>query len=383
MSSTERSTAAPALPTAVIRQSPEDFVVEELPAYEPSGRGEHLFVTIRKTGRTTLDVLRELSRALDVDDRGAGYAGLKDRHAVTTQTLSLPLPIARDARAALEAVQVEGVEVLAATRHDNKLKPGHLVGNRFRLVLRDVPEARVREVCQAFEELATTGVPNSFGPQRFGRDGDNPERALAWLTGKSRGPRDKRTQRLWFSALQSLMFNELLEQREREGTWSTVLAGDLAKKHDSGGLFVVPEDGPEHDDAVDRAHRGEISATGPMFGAKMRWPEGRPAEMEKAVVDATAGGIERFGALRHLGQGTRRVLRIVPTALDIRPPQRSGDGITVSFVLPKGGYATTVLGRVCHIVDATRATSADSATTPVTIPDSEASPDGEQAKGPR
>jgi len=362
------------LPTAVIRRTPTDFVVEELAAYEASGQGEHLFVTIRKTGRTTIDVVRELARGLDIDDRGAGYAGLKDRHAVTTQTLSMPFPIARDPGEALAAISIEGVEILEVKRHDNKLKPGHLLGNRFRLTLRDCAPDRVAEICRGFEELAKTGVPNSYGPQRFGRDGDNPQRALEWLSGKSRGPRDKRTQRLWFSALQSLMFNRLLEQREGDGTWSTVLGGDLAKKHDSGGLFIVPEAGAEHDDAVARAGLGQISATGPMFGAKMRWPEGAVADMERAVVDSIAGGIERFQALRHLGQGTRRTLRIMPSELNIRPPQGSEDGIALSFVLPKGGYATTVLGRVCRIIDATRV----SAPAEVAAPDQQASPEGEK-----
>src|SRR5262245_28109849 len=119
-----------ALPPATIRAAPEHFVVEELPAYAASGRGEHLFVTLRKTGRTTPDVARDPCHALEVDPRGAGWAGMKDKHAVTTQTVSVPFPLARTVDPAIAALSLPGVEILAAARHDHKLKPGHLAGNR-------------------------------------------------------------------------------------------------------------------------------------------------------------------------------------------------------------------------------------------------------------
>jgi tRNA pseudouridine13 synthase len=260
------------LPSAVIRRSPEDFVVDEIPAYGASGKGEHLFITFEKRGLTTIDAVRALAQALDVDPRAAGHAGMKDRHAVTTQTASFGFPMARDAEAAVATIAVPGVRVIAAARHDNKLKPGHLVGNRFTITLRDVPAGAAEGVRAALLAIGRTGVPNAFGPQRFGRDGDNPERALAWLAGRERGPRDRRQQQLLFSALQSLLFNRVLDRRVAGGTWGAVLPGDLAKKLDTGGLFDVPLEGPELDEARARAEAGAIAATGPMFGAKMRWP---------------------------------------------------------------------------------------------------------------
>jgi tRNA pseudouridine13 synthase len=352
------------LPEAVIRRSPEDFVVEELPAYAASGKGEHLFITFRKRGLTTPDAVRALARSLGVDPRFAGWAGMKDRHAVTTQTVSFSLPMARDAEAAAAKISIPGVEVLAAQRHDNKLKPGHLLGNRFTLILRGIDADRVGAAIAILEEAGRIGVPNAFGPQRFGRDGDNPARALAWLAGTERGPRDKRDQRMLFSALQSLLFNEVLEKRIAAGTWASALAGDVAKKHDSGGLFDVPLEGPELDDARARAEAGLISATGPMYGAKMRWPQGEPLAIERAVLDASAIDDALLEARKSLGEGTRRALRLEVKELTVTEeivpaggtkaagPGGSGPGIVVRFVLPKGGYATTVLGRAFRLRDA-------------------------------
>ena len=349
------------LPAAVIRRAPEDFVVDEIPAYAPSGRGEHLYITFTKRQLTTIDAVSALARALGVDPRGAGFAGMKDKYAVTTQTASFAFPMARDAEAAVSAIAVPGITVLSTARHDNKLKPGHLLGNRFTIALADVPDDAVPALRTALEAIGRTGVPNAFGPQRFGRDGDNPARALAWIAGRERGPRNPREQRLLFSSLQSLLFNRVLERREAMGTWGAVLPGDVAKKHDSGGLFTVPLEGPELDDARARAEAGTISATGPMFGAKMRWPEGEPAAIEREILDAASPEPLNFDALRHLGEGTRRTLRLLVAEMttELREPEGStGRAVVVArFVLPKGGYATTVLGRACRLLDGSRGES--------------------------
>lgn len=357
-----------ALPRAVIRTTPADFVVVELPAYAPSGRGEHLYVTFRKTGRTTPDAVRDIARALDLDPRSAGWAGMKDRHAVTTQTASFLLPLARDPAEALR-ISVPGIEVLEATRHDNRLKPGHLEGNRFHIRLRGLDEAAAMTVRRRLEELTRTGVPNAFGPQRFGRDGDNPARALDWLAGRAPGPRDKNARRMLFSALQSWMFNRVLDLRVADGTWTTVLEGDVAKKHDSGGLFTVAP--ADLDDAVARAAAGTLSATGPMFGAKMRWPEGAPLRLEEQVLEQALGLTASVSApdatprdllarARSAGEGTRRPLRMMMTDLAItQGPEADLGSLEVSFVLPKGGYATTVLGSACNWVDAAAPGGAD------------------------
>jgi tRNA pseudouridine13 synthase len=346
------SIASTNLPSATIRTTPEDFIVDEIPAYPASGKGEHLFITLRKTGRTTIDVVRELARAFSVDQRGAGYAGMKDRHAITTQTISLQVPMAVDFEPILANVVLNGVEILEAKRHDNKLKPGHLDGNRFQIRLRCSSVDNALFIRAKLEETAKQGAPNFFGPQRFGRDGTNPARALAWLAGTSRGPRDRHEQRLLFSALQSMLFNQVLERRIADGSWTTVLPGDLAKKHDSGGLFLVPLEGPDLEDAKARAATLAISATGPMYGTKMRWPEGAVQTLEHEVLVAVVPDPKRLDDFRAYGEGTRRSLRMEVTEFKAADPDASGM-LAVSFVLPKGGYATTVLSTACQLVDAT------------------------------
>lgn len=340
------------LPTATIRTTPDDFIVDEIPAYPASGKGEHLFITLRKTGRTTIDVVRELARAFNADQRSVGYAGMKDRHAITTQTISLQVPMAVDFEPIVASLALNGVEILEAKRHDNKLKPGHLDGNRFQLRLRCASVEDALFIRAKLEETAKQGAPNFFGPQRFGRDGTNPTRALAWLAGKERGPRDRHEQRLLFSALQSMLFNQVLERRVADGTWTTVLPGDLAKKHDSGGLFLVPSEGPDLDDARARAASLAISATGPMFGTKMRWPEGSVKDLEHEVLVAVVPDPARLDDFRAYGEGTRRSLRMEVLEFKAADPDASGM-LAVSFVLPKGGYATTVLATACQLVDAT------------------------------
>lgn len=333
--------------SATLRTTPADFVVDELPAYDASGEGDHLYVTFRKTGLTTLHVVRALAERLGVDPREVGFAGMKDRHAVTTQIASFPFAQGRDSAEAL-GVALEGVSILDAKRHRNKLRTGHLRGNRFTITLRDLDAGGCATIERRLERVRAEGVPNAFGPQRFGRDGANPERALAWLNGKARPPRDKRERKLLFSALQSRAFNQVLAAREAEGAWSSVLLGDLAQKHDSGGVFLVSEG--DLDDARARATEGLISPTGPMFGVKMRWPEGRAAELEHEALAEMIDDPTRLAAFSNYGEGARRALRLWVDELTWK--REGADALVVSFVLTKGGYATTVLSRVCRLVDA-------------------------------
>jgi tRNA pseudouridine13 synthase len=296
--------------------------------------------------------VRELARAFGADQRSVGYAGMKDRHAITTQTISLQVPIAVDFEPILAKLSLNNVEILGAQRHDNKLKPGHLDGNRFQIRLRCASVDDALSIRAKLEDAAKQGAPNFFGPQRFGRDGTNPTRALAWMAGQERGPRDRHEQRLLFSALQSMLFNQVLEMRMADGTWTTVLPGDLAKKHDSGGLFLVPNEGPDLDDARARAASLTISATGPMYGAKMRWPEGSVRDIEMEVLTKVVPDLKRLDDFRAHGEGTRRSLRMEVTEFKGSDPDASGM-LMISFVLPKGGYATTVLATACRLVDAT------------------------------
>jgi tRNA pseudouridine13 synthase len=338
-----------ALATGRIKESPEDFVVEELPAYAPSGEGTHVYVRFTKTDLTTLDAVRVIARALGCEPREAGFAGMKDRRAVTTQTISLQTPrgvtpAGLTARAA--ALTLPGIVVHEAKAHGNKLKPGHLAGNRFTLVVRGVPLEAVPAAEAALRKVVAEGVPNAYGAQRFGRQGDNAARALAWLGGKERGPRDPRMQRLLWSSLQSAVFNAVLEARVTDGTFATALEGDLLKLRTSGGLFLCAD---VQTDAT-RASVGEVSPTGPMVGVGMRWPGGAPEALERRIAAGILGETFDLDATRRLGEGTRRALRV--WVEDLRwdvievEPGHSGACMRVYFVLPKGAYATTVLGSV-------------------------------------
>ena len=326
-------------PEATFRKSVDDFIVDEIPAFDASGEGEHLFLRIKKTNLTTNEAVGRICRALGVDERGAGYAGMKDKRAVATQTISVPFEVARSPDGARE-LDIEGVAIESVIRHRHKLKPGHLKGNRFTIVLRDLPVDEVPGVVDALECAGRHGVPNAYGPQRFGRDGNNPERALAWLAGHTAGPKDRRERRLLFSALQSELFNRVLERRQSEGTWDRPLEGDVLRKSDSGGIFLCVDEKTDGD----RAARGEVSPTGPIFGAKMRWPEGKPAMIEREILAAATGSDDPFSRHHTLGEGSRRPFVLRAVELTVEKIIAEQTALRVRFVLPKGGYATTLLG---------------------------------------
>jgi tRNA pseudouridine13 synthase len=330
------------LPRARIKASPDDFVVEEIPVYEPSGAGEHLFVRFEKRGLTTDDAVRTIARAMDVDLRAVGVAGLKDKVAVTTQWISLPAP-AKDAtiEARAQALALDGIRLLDARRHGNKLKTGHLRGNRFEIVVRGLAPEAYDGVVATLERIGREGAPNFFGAQRFGVRGDTAERARAWLTGKARAPGDPRKRRFEFSALQSAIFNAVLEARVADGTWNVPQLGDVLKKEESGGLFVCTDVQADRE----RASRGEVCPTGPIAGVKTKRPEGDMAALEDRIAAPWLEGVDLERA-RSLGEGTRRPLRLRVNGLSVREvmDREQTKGCKVCFVLPKGSYATTVLG---------------------------------------
>jgi tRNA pseudouridine13 synthase len=347
---------ATTLPRGRIKTSPEDFEVDEIPAYEPSGTGDHVYVCFRKRMLTTDEAVKAIVRALGLEIREAGIAGMKDKVAVTTQWISL---LSRDpeTEARVRALALDGIEILDVKRHNNKLKTGHLRGNRFTLVVREVEPSQIATVKAAFERIATEGVPNLFGAQRFGKYGDTAERAKAWLTGKERAPSDARMRRLHFSAWQSAIFNAVLEARIADRTWTVPLDGDLLKKEDTGGLFVCADVQTDRE----RALRGELCPTGPIVGDKMRWPERDALALEERISAPWLEGIDLRRA-RSLGEGTRRPLRLRVTETSfeevMKSPEAAGNPeqgarFRVRFVLPKGAYATTVLANAIEVFEST------------------------------
>ena len=322
-----------------IKATPEDFRVDERPAYPPSGAGPHLYLHVEKRGRTTREVVRALARALGVPERDVGYAGLKDRAAVTTQWLSLP--VARDPDPA--SLAGDGFRVLTASRHQNKLRPGHSRGNAFAVAVRGGDLERARACAGA---LSAAGLPNFFGPQRFGAGGATAALGLALLAPEPgpearRAGRDRFLKRLALSALQARIFNRWLAERLRDGLFAAALQGDVLKKLDTGGLFrcEAPEvDGP-------RVARFEVSPAGPMFGHKLELAGGEPGAREARLLAAEGLALADFARGGGEAEGTRRAARL-PVTVALEPlaggPEGT-DGYLARFELPKGSYATVVL----------------------------------------
>jgi tRNA pseudouridine13 synthase len=318
-----------------LKQSPEDFLVEEIPAYLPSGSGEHLYLWVEKRGLNTADAARTLARALGVRPEAASWAGLKDRRAITRQWLSFHCAVTPDP-AQLEA---PGIRVLSVARHVNKLRTGHLRGNRFRLRLAGVPAGQEQQAEAILDQLQQVGLPAYFGSQRFGAGARNLASAYAWIVEGGRAPQQPFLRKLLVSALQAGLFNAWLAERIEAGDFRRALAGDLLRKEDTGGLFLCED--PELDG--ERMARFEISATGPMFGARMRAPSGAALERERqqlARFGVSAAHLER---VERFGEGTRRPARVRPSQVSI---SRAGEDLWLEFGLPRGAYATELVSEL-------------------------------------
>jgi tRNA pseudouridine13 synthase len=318
-----------------LRATPEDFEVEELPVYAPSGDGEHVFAFIEKRQLTTPQAVRALCDALGLDARGSGWAGLKDRNALTRQWISL----AGTTPEAVKGAEVEGVRVLEASAHPQKLRTGHLRANRFVLRLRSVDPARLDDLRRVLSEIETRGMPNYYGEQRFGREGDNAERALRWVRGESRPPRPGFQRKLQMSSLQAELFNRCVASRVETSTLGQVFAGDVMKKHESGGVFI------SEDPLLDqpRADAWEISPTGPIFGAKMRWPAGAARAREEAVLADAGLRAEDFARWKRVAPGTRRFVRVPVGEIGLSVSDHT---VTLNFTLPAGAYATILVREI-------------------------------------
>ncbi len=337
-----RAHGAPVL-TARMRATPEDFFVEELAGFEASGSGEHLLLTIEKRGMNTAFAARSLAEWAGVTEMAIGYAGLKDRHAVTRQRFSVHLP--RKVAPDLAALQVDGLRVLEHSWHAKKLPRGALAGNRFVLVLRDVsgdPSA----IEDRLQKIAGRGVPNFFGEQRFGRGGDNLGKALAMFEGR-RVRRDERGMLL--SAARSALFNQVLQARVDAGCWDTGLDGEVWMLDGSRSVFG-PE--PFSTDLAQRLAGFDIHPSGPLWGrGELRSTQAAAAMEHAAIINPVAmrlrDGIERAGLKQE-----RRALRLRPAGMAwhwLDPAT-----LELAFGLPPGAYATVVLAELGALGDGAR-----------------------------
>jgi tRNA pseudouridine13 synthase len=319
------------LAEAQVKALPEDFQVTEQLGYELDGDGEHLWLWLEKTGQNTEWVVRELGKLWQLPQKAFGYAGKKDRQAVTRQWVSVHLPGSDDPD--WQTLSLPGVRVLEARRHRRKLQTGGLRANRFGLRLRAFHGDR-DAVAQRLQLLAQSGVPNYFGPQRFGRNGQNLAAATEWLADpKRRLPRHLRG--LYLSAMRSAIFNDCLSRRVAAGWWNQAMVGD-ALMTDSGGCFVMET----ADEAImQRVASGELQPTGLLSGRGNLMTQGEPRDWEEAVMachPVWQAGLEKAGMKQ-----ARRALRLLPE--DLSWHWVGDDILEVAFTLSAGTYATTLL----------------------------------------
>jgi len=327
--------------SGLIRSCPEDFVVEEIPRVTPEGEGSHLWLWVEKRSANTDWVARELAKAAGCPLRDIGYAGMKDRHAVTRQWFSVPVSESADEN--LAKLEAEGVTILEIHKHTRKLKRGTLNGNRFVLKIRAF-EGDSAETEQRLEQIKTGGVPNYFGPQRFGRHGGNVEKGYSLLKRRARMQRNKKS--IYLSAIRSYMFNHLLAERVRQGVWNTMIVGDLAMLDGTNSIFPCDIVDAEIEE---RCQRLDIHPTGPLPGEKGTQPTSAAAELEQSVLSKWPELIEVLVSDRV--QASRRSLRLIPGDLEW---EFEGDTLELSFTLPPGAYATIILREVLVASEAER-----------------------------
>jgi tRNA pseudouridine13 synthase len=340
-----RAYGAPPI-TCRLRAEPTDFIVDEILAFGPDGAGEHRLLRVRKTDCNTDWVARRIAVLAGVPHKVVGYAGLKDRHAVTTQWFSVHLgPRPEPDWSVLAA---DGIEVLETHAHKRKLRRGLLAANAFELRLRDVVGDRVA-LERRMQTIARSGVPNYFGPQRFGRDGGNLYRAAAMFAGlpaaDDRGRRAGRQLRgLYLSAARSQLFNEVLALRVERADWHRALPGERLQLFGSHSHFLA--------EAIDerireRVASGDVLPTGPLFGAGEPLTTGDIAMLEAGVAarfPTWLAGLADAGM-----EQERRPLVLNPE--DVCPEWLAPDELRLCFTLPAGSYATSLLRELAHWVE--------------------------------
>jgi tRNA pseudouridine13 synthase len=322
-----------------IKTEPEDFEVEEIPAYQPSGQGDHLFLWVEKRAMGAEYFIRQVARRLDLSVGDVGTAGLKDRHAVTRQMVSVPA----SAEERLGQLDGDGIRVLSVSRHTNKLKSGHLHGNRFRVRVRGVAADASLQLPPILERLRHGGWANYYGPQRFGRDGETLKLGLGMLAPSGDDARSKVRnpflRRLALSAAQSAVFNHYLARRVSDGLLRRVLPGDVMAKWPFGGLFVAEDVAREQA----RFDARETVSAGPIVGRKTFPAAGQAAEREAAILlesGIVPAALARFGKLL---PGTRRHNLIYADDLT---GNVQDDIVQLTFSLTAGSYATVLLREI-------------------------------------
>jgi tRNA pseudouridine13 synthase len=316
----------------VIKQRLEDFLVEEIPAYLPSGQGEHLYLWIEKRDMGGEYFQRQVAQRLGIAPGDVGTAGIKDRKAITRQWVSVP----QKAQDQIKHLEGDGIAVLRVDRHGNKLRPGHLHGNRFEIVIREVTDDKPLEGILA--RIREFGLPNYYGGQRFGRGHETLRMGWTLMHG-GRVQAGHFLRKLALSAVQSALFNLYLSQRMTDGLYRVVQDGEVMGKWPAGGMFIT------HDPPTEQARfeRREVVHMGPIFGSKMRSAGSLAHEREQRLLESLEVRKETFRAGHKLLEGTRRHNLIFIE--NLKAIAESG-AVRLSFSLPAGSYATVLLDEI-------------------------------------
>ena len=314
----------------MIRKTPEDFVVEEQLGFKPSGSGEHVFLQIEKRGENTDYVAGQLARFAEVAKRDIGFAGLKDRHAVTTQWFSVWLP-ARS-QPDWSEFYTDSIKLLKVDKHIRKLKRGALSGNNFSIKIRDW-QGDTDQTISRLKQIKNHGIPNYFGEQRFGHQGRNIDHALALFLGAKY---KKQLRGIYLSAARSYLFNLILSKRVMNQSWNQAVSGDLMMLDQSGSYFKLEQ---QDENIMHRMNTGKIHPTGALWGQGNSGLEGVAQEIEQSIINEyreLAEGLERMGL-----KNDRRALRVNVDSLNWQ--FFDNQTVELNFYLPAGSYATTVL----------------------------------------
>ncbi len=335
------------------KQTPRDFVVEEIPLYEFSGEGEHLILQVRKKNLSTNEMVGQIARYLGIKNKEIGYAGLKDKNAMTVQYISLH----KKHEEALENFNFDGIKILSKTYHNNKLRIGHLKGNRFYIKLKKVNPTSAEKIDEALKNIKKFGMPNFFGYQRFGNDGDNHILGEKLAKGEAR-ERNPRVKRLLINAYQSHLFNLWLSRRLEINTLVNsfkveeiesllnmpneevkkmkeqkhpfkLISGDVMEHYPHGRLFDF--EGEEED--LKRFYERDISPTGLLCGKKVRHATSTARDIEKDYDDEINA------------DGARRYAWVFPTEIEGRFNKQEAQ-YEMNFTLPKGSYATVLIEEI-------------------------------------
>lgn len=321
-----------------IRTAPEDFIVEELLGFEPSGEGEHHFLKIEKSGENSEWVAKWLARHAGIKRRDIGFSGLKDRQAKTVQWFSAHIP----GKSEIDwlPIETERIKLLAQTKHNKKLRRGIHKGNRFQITIQQLV-ADKSALEKRLQKIAECGVPNYFGPQRFGIEGRNIERAESLFKGEIK-VRDRAKKGFYLSAARSFLFNSIVSGRIDQNSWEQLLPGDVAQFDGSGSCFKVAV----VDEAMqERLANKEIHPTACLWGKGELMSEGGVRVQEQALIDHFP--LLRDGLIKAGLMQSRRAMRLSLKELDWHFPEPTV--LKINFVLPSGGFATAVLNELIRL----------------------------------